>query len=190
MPCTPINVLINNRWVRYLPGEPSPVLHENNPLQITIQSGNLVINKQNDHQHDKKQLKPCRPSSFAICMRSDKVFQRNLNYPETPNGSKQCCLIINGHYFSYLSFKVAPKTSYCTMNKTQPIYGEHDKKLSMYSEWRQQRDNFDFLLYSNVDFNQRDRRYTIAGKMSANILVHSSYKVFMANQQLDTHDYF
>jgi hypothetical protein len=63
------------------------------------------------------------------------------------------------------------------LNKTQPFYVPHFKKLSMYSEWRQQDNKIDRSYVSAYDSRQKQQKYTTAGKNVADLIVHSSYKV-------------
>lgn len=105
-------------------------------------------------------------------------FNQILISPDTPRVDKKYAeLYLHGNYFSYLGLKSSTKPVYCTLNKTQPFYVHHFKKLSMYSEWRQQDTRQDKLYVSNYDSRQRTGRYSVAGKTTANLIMHSSYKV-------------
>lgn len=106
------------------------------------------------------------------------MFNQILISPDTPRVAKKYVQqFLHGNYFSYLGLKCSTKTFYCTLNKTQPFYVPHFKKLSMYSEWRQQDTKTEKLFVSGYDSRQRHGRYTTAGKTTADLVVHSSYKV-------------
>lgn len=106
------------------------------------------------------------------------MFNQILISPDTPRVAKKYAHhFLHGNYFSYLGLKSSTKPVYCTLNKTQPFYVPHFKKLSMYSEWRQQDTKQDKLYASNYDTRQRNHGYTVAGKSTANLIIHSSYKV-------------
>lgn len=106
------------------------------------------------------------------------MFNQALISPDTPRVAKKFCQqYLNGNYFSYLGLKSSTKSVYCTLNKTQPFYVKHFKKLSMYSEWRQQESKIDSLSVSAYDSTQRQTRFTLAGASKADLIVHSSYKV-------------
>lgn len=106
------------------------------------------------------------------------MFNQILISPDTPrNAKKYIQHFLHGNYFSYLGLKSSTKSVYCTLNKTQPFYVPHFKKLSMYSEWRQQDTKGDKLYVSGYDSRQRQLKYTTAGKATGDLVVHSSYKV-------------
>lgn len=106
------------------------------------------------------------------------MFNQILISPDTPRVAKKYAHhFLHGNYFSYLGLKSSTRPVYCTLNKTQPFYVPHFKKLSMYSEWRQQDTKQDKLYASNYDTRQRNNNYSIAGKTTANLIIHSSYKV-------------
>lgn len=108
------------------------------------------------------------------------VFNQILISPDTPRVAKKYIQhYLHGNYFSYLGLKSSTKPVYCTLNKTQPFYVLHFKKLSMYSEWRQQDTKVDKLHISAYDSRQKQQKYTTAGKISADLVVHSSYKVIL-----------
>ncbi|XP_025831676.1 zinc finger protein 40 isoform X2 [Agrilus planipennis] len=105
------------------------------------------------------------------------MFNQILISPETPRVAKKYIQhFLNGNYFSYLGLKSSTKPTYCTLNKTQPFYVPHFKKLSMYSEWRQQESKTDELYVSAYDSRQKQQKFTTAGKTATNLVVHSSYK--------------
>ncbi|KAF5269848.1 hypothetical protein FQR65_LT05894 [Abscondita terminalis] len=105
------------------------------------------------------------------------MFNQILISPDTPRVAKKYMQhFLHGNYFSYLGLKSSTKSVYCTLNKTQPFYVPHFKKLSMYSEWRQQDIKGDKLYVSAYDSNQRLHKYVTAGKANADLVVHSSYK--------------
>lgn len=107
------------------------------------------------------------------------VFNQVLISPDTPRVAKKYNQhMMHGNYFTYLGLKSSTKSVYCTLNKTQPVYVPHFKKLSMYSEWRQQENKSDKLYVSAYDSRQRPRKYTVAAKSASELMiVHSSYKV-------------
>lgn len=107
------------------------------------------------------------------------VFNQVLISPDTPRVAKKYNQhMMHGNYFTYLGLKSSTKSVYCTLNKTQPVYVPHFKKLSMYSEWRQQENKSDKLYVSAYDSRQRQQKYSVAGKPSSEMMVvHSSYKV-------------
>lgn len=106
------------------------------------------------------------------------IFNQVLISPDTPRVAKKYNQhMMHGNYFSYLGLKSSTKSVYCTLNKTQPVYVPHFKKLSMYSEWRQQDNKSDKLYVSAYDSRQKHQEFTTAGKASADLIVHSSYKV-------------
>lgn len=106
------------------------------------------------------------------------MFNQVLISPDTPRVAKKYNQhMIHGNYFTYLGLKSSTKLFYCTLNKTQPVYVPHFKKLSMYSEWRQQDTKADKLYVSGYDSRQKQQKYSTAGKATADLIVHSSYKV-------------
>lgn len=106
------------------------------------------------------------------------MFNQILISPDTPRVAKKYAQhFLHGNYFSYLGLKSSTKPTYCTLNKTQPFYVPHFKKLSMYSEWRQQDTKTDKMYASRYDSRQKNQRYCMAGKTNANLIMHSSYKV-------------
>lgn len=106
------------------------------------------------------------------------MFNQVLISPDTPRVAKKYNQhMIHGNYFTYLGLKSSTKLFYCTLNKTQPVYVPHFKKLSMYSEWRQQDTKADKLYVSEYDSRQKQQKYSTAGKTTADLIVHSSYKV-------------
>lgn len=129
-----------------------------------------------------------RPNSLAIkpMMAGSKqhhgltptIFNQILISPDTPRVAKKYNhQILHGNYFSYLGLKSSTKPTYCTLNKTQPFYVPHFKKLSMYSEWTQRDTKTDKLFLSAYDSRQRQQKYTTSGKAKADLIIHSSYKV-------------
>lgn len=105
------------------------------------------------------------------------MFNQILISPDTPRVAKKYAEhFLHGNYFSYLGLKSSTRPVYCTLNKTQPFYVPYFKKLSMYSEWRQQDTKQDRLYVSNYDSRQINQSYSIAGKTSPNLIIHSSYK--------------
>lgn len=109
------------------------------------------------------------------------MFNQILISPDTPRVAKKYAEhFLHGNYFSYLGLKSSTRPVYCTLNKTQPFYVPHFKKLSMYSEWRQQDTKADKLYVSNYDSRQKSQRYTTAGKTSANLIIHSSYRFIVS----------
>lgn len=124
-------------------------------------------------------LKPTLASMKTHHGLTPTVFNQILISPDTPRVAKKYNQhMIHGNYFTYLGLKSSTKSVYCTLNKTQPVYVPHFKKLSMYSEWRQQENKSEKLYVSGYDSRQRPKRYTLAGKASLELtVVHSSYKV-------------
>ncbi|XP_050294461.1 uncharacterized protein LOC126734781 [Anthonomus grandis grandis] len=105
------------------------------------------------------------------------IFNQILISPDTPRVAKKYAQqLFNGNYFSYLGLKSSTRPVYCTLNKTQPFYVPHFKKMSMYSEWRQQDAKVDKLYVGAYDSRQRNQKYTTAGKTDADLIIHSSYK--------------
>nr|XP_023019442.1 uncharacterized protein LOC111508233 [Leptinotarsa decemlineata] len=141
-----------------------------------------------DNRPEGELKKFARPNSLALkpTMASLKqhhgltptMFNQILISPDTPRVAKKYAEhFLHGNYFSYLGLKSSTKPVYCTLNKTQPFYVPYFKKLSMYSEWRQQDTKQDKLYVINYDSRQKSGRYTVAGKITANLVTHSSYKV-------------
>lgn len=124
-------------------------------------------------------LKPTLASMKTHHGLTPTVFNQILISPDTPRVAKKYNQhMIHGNYFTYLGLKSSTKSVYCTLNKTQPVYVPHFKKLSMYSEWRQQENKSEKFYVSGYDSGQRLRKYTVAGKASSELtVVHSSYKV-------------
>lgn len=106
------------------------------------------------------------------------VFNQILISPDTPRVAKKYNQhFLHGNYFSYLGLKSSTKSVYCTINKTQPFYVPYFKKLSMYSEWRQQDTKTDKLYVSAYDSRQKQQKYTTARQVCHYTAVHSNYKV-------------
>uniref|UniRef100_A0A6P7H0Z2 Uncharacterized protein LOC114349472 n=1 Tax=Diabrotica virgifera virgifera TaxID=50390 RepID=A0A6P7H0Z2_DIAVI len=120
------------------------------------------------------------------------MFNQILISPDTPRVAKKYAQhFLHGNYFSYLGLKSSTRPVYCTLNKTQPFYVPYFKKLSMYSEWRQQDTKQDKLYVSNYDSRQKGHSYSIAGKTSPNLIIHSSYKFVVSetlSKQLEKED--
>lgn len=105
------------------------------------------------------------------------MFNQILISPDTPRGDKKYNeQLMNGNYYSNLGLKSSTKPVYCTLNKTQPFYVPHFRKLSMYSEWRQQDNKGDKWYLLEYDSRQRNASYSIAGKYRADKVVDSRYK--------------
>ncbi|XP_022920837.1 uncharacterized protein [Onthophagus taurus] len=113
------------------------------------------------------------------------VFNQILISPDTPRVAKKYNhQILHGNYFSYLGLKSSTKSSYCTLNKTQPFYVPHFKKLSMYSEWRQHAGTkMDKLFAGAYDSRQRNHKYTVAKAVVDDTILHSTYKFNVIEQQ-------
>ncbi|KAG5891657.1 hypothetical protein JTB14_020075 [Gonioctena quinquepunctata] len=161
---------------------------ESKPLAWTSEPVKTVENRLGESETKKF----ARPSSLALkpTMASLKqhhgltptMFNQILISPETPRVAKKYAEhYLHGNYFSYLGLKSSTKPVYCTLNKTQPFYVPHFKKLSMYSEWRQQDTKQDKLYVSNYDSRQKSGRYSVAGNITADLITHSSYK-FMVSE--------
>lgn len=124
---------------------------------------------------------PLKPTTASLKQHhglTPTIFNQILISPDTPRVAKKYAhQLFNGNYFSYLGLKSSTKPVYCTLNKTQPFYVPHFKKLSMYSEWRQQDTKVDKMYVSSYDSRQRNQRFSTAGKTDANLIIHSSYKV-------------
>lgn len=130
-------------------------------------------------------LKPTTVSLKSHHGLTPTMFNQALISPDTPRVAKKYCQqYLNGNYFSYLGLKSSTKSVYCTLNKTQPFYVKHFKKLSMYSEWRQQESKIDGLSVASYDSRQRQAKYTTAGTAKADLIVHSSYKVIRPGASL------
>ncbi|XP_019877886.2 uncharacterized protein LOC109605695 isoform X2 [Aethina tumida] len=109
-------------------------------------------------------------------------FNKILISPDTPRINKKYAHhFLHGNYFSYLDLKSSTKPVYCTLNKTQPFYVPHFKKLSMYSEWRQLDMKQDKLYVSAYDSSQRSHRYSMAGSTPDIMITTSTYK-FMVSE--------
>uniref|UniRef100_A0A1Y1L3Y8 C2H2-type domain-containing protein n=1 Tax=Photinus pyralis TaxID=7054 RepID=A0A1Y1L3Y8_PHOPY len=230
--CNPVNLLVNGKVVRYVPGMPgpvaaeSPVAYASNTLRSpaslkspspldTRPSDNLIgadsdrntpkypdnritvvksplartksPNRSSPSSISETPKRFARPNTLALkpSISAQKqhhgltptMFNQILISPDTPRIAKKYMQhFLHGNYFSYLGLKSSTKSVYCTLNKTQPFYVPHFKKLSMYSEWRQQDIKGDKLYVSAYDSRQRQPRYVTAGKASADLVVHSSYK--------------
>lgn len=160
------------------------------PLKISDTNSPTKIMEIKSPEKDnlKETKKFARPNSLALKPTTASLkqhhgltptmFNQILISPDTPRVAKKYAEhFLHGNYFSYLGLKSSTKPVYCTLNKTQPFYVPHFKKLSMYSEWRQQDTKTDKLYVSNYDSRQKSQRYTTAGKTSANLIIHSSYRV-------------
>ncbi|KAI4466927.1 schnurri isoform f [Holotrichia oblita] len=122
-------------------------------------------------------IKPMMPGSKQHHGLTPTIFNQILISPDTPRVAKKYNhQILHGNYFSYLGLKSSTKPTYCTLNKTQPFYVPHFKKLSMYSEWTQRDTKTDKLFLSAYDSRQRAQKYSTAGKAKADLIIHSSYK--------------
>ncbi|CAG9860163.1 unnamed protein product [Phyllotreta striolata] len=224
----PLNLYVNGKIVRHVPGMPGPVVAAETPeypartppkdnqtfLQpdkvpersnkspnISTQPTGCFLQPDKTPKPDEKTAKPdeemgikkfVRPNSLALkpTLASLKqhhgltptMFNQILISPDTPRVAKKYEEhFLHGNYFSYLGLKCSTRSVYCTLNKTQPFYVPFFKKLSMYSEWRQQDTKQDKLYASRYDSGQTNQRYSIAGKTSANLIIHSSYK-FMVSE--------
>lgn len=261
----PVNILIDGKIVRYVPGIPGPVIAENpneqskmllppTPTKISpknfdhqrLQSYNQIPIENDIHEKPRISLKPptekleiridspvklydqkspktyearspvikrcdvktppkiasevkkfARPNSLALKPTTaalkqhhgltPTMFNQILISPDTPRVAKKYIQqYLNGNYFSYLGLKSTTRPVYCTLNKTQPFYVPHFKKLSMYSEWRQQDTKTDKLYVSLYDSRQKNSKYTIAGQRSADLIVHSSYKYSVPDKNKDS----
>ncbi|KAK4884646.1 hypothetical protein RN001_000917 [Aquatica leii] len=142
----------------------SPVISMNEPPKRFARPNTLALKPSISTQKQHHGLTPT-------------MFNQILISPDTPRIAKKYMQhFLHGNYFSYLGLKSSTKSVYCTLNKTQPFYVPHFKKLSMYSEWRQQDIKGDKLYVSAYDSNQRQHKYVTAGKANADLVVHSSYK--------------
>ncbi|XP_076257851.1 zinc finger protein schnurri isoform X1 [Rhynchophorus ferrugineus] len=157
------------------------------PLKLPDQkspSKDLKIQASETSNEPKKFVRPnslaLKPTSASLKQHhglTPTIFNQILISPDTPRVDKKYAQqFLNGNYFTYLGLKSSTKPVYCTLNKTQPFYVPHFKKLSMYSEWRQQDTKTDKLYVSSYDSRQKNLRYTTAGKTFANFIIHSSYK--------------
>ncbi|KAK5648743.1 hypothetical protein RI129_003635 [Pyrocoelia pectoralis] len=232
--CNPVNLLINGKVVRYVPGMPGPVaaeipvaygsnslrsplhshtsvksavaldtrasdnvsdLGKNTPILHTTNTRNdipkftdnkITVVKSPLSRNDLKSPNRSSPS-ITVINETPKRFARPNTLALKPSISAQKTTprlntdyymqhFLHGNYFSYLGLKSSTKSVYCTLNKTQPFYVPHFKKLSMYSEWRQQDIKGDKLYVTAYDSRQRHPRYVTAGKANADSVVHSSYK--------------
>lgn len=240
----PVNLLVNGKVIRYVPGIPGPICDTPFDIPHTSISTNRVIPSgmrlqkpnhsplepipikklpviiENEVKHNNNHLhietaessKPspekvspsittttitttvetrkfARPNSLALkpSLAANKthhgltptVFNQVLISPDTPRVAKKYNQhMIHGNYFTYLELKKSTKLVYCTLNKTQPVYVPHFKKLSMYSEWRQQEDKSDKLYASAYDSRQKQQKFVMAGRAASELMVvHSSYKV-------------
>nr|CAI5851573.1 unnamed protein product [Callosobruchus analis] len=176
------------------PKMPSKCLHSENAETDDFPSKPLPVEQKPklDVDSDPVIKKFSRPNSLALKPTTASLkqhhgltptkFNQILISPDTPRVAKKYAEhFLHGNYFSYLGLKSSTKPVYCTLNKTQPFYVHHFKKLSMYSEWRQQDTKQDKLYVSNYDSRQKSQRYSVAGRTKANSLIHSSYK-FMVSE--------
>lgn len=170
----------------------APKINDQKSLSIKT-SGDLQTPEKKSPNHllapsTNESRKFARPNSLALkpSLASIKqhhgltptMFNQVLISPDTPRVAKKYNQhMMHGNYFSYLGLKSSTKSVYCTLNKTQPVYVPHFKKLSMYSEWRQQDHKSEKLYVSAYESRQKDQKFTTAGKTSADFIVHSSYKV-------------
>lgn len=163
----------------------SPKLTENKSPPMLIEKKSPIKELKSSMPSEPKHF--ARPNSLALKPTTASlkqhhgltptIFNQILISPDTPRVAKKYAQhLFNGNYFSYLGLKSSTKPVYCTLNKTQPFYVPHFKKLSMYSEWRQQDTKVDKLYVSAYDSRQKNQRCTTAGKTSANLIIHSSYK--------------
>lgn len=151
----------------------------------TIKSPNHSVPNSNGNEIPRKFARPntlaLKPSLAAHKQHhglTPTMFNQILISPDTPRVAKKYMQhFLHGNYFSYLGLKSSTKVVYCTLNKTQPTYVPHFKKLSMYSEWRQQDTKTDKLYVSAYDSSQRQQKYVTAGKAMPDLIAHSSYKV-------------
>ncbi|XP_057657501.1 uncharacterized protein LOC130894605 [Diorhabda carinulata] len=176
--------------------------NNNNPVQIRTTTANFLLPERlsrspksdgsdtkcaEDKSAEGEIKKFARPNSLALKPTTASLkqhhgltptmFNQILISPDTPRVAKKYAEhFLHGNYFSYLGLKSSTRPVYCTLNKTQPFYVPHFKKLSMYSEWRQQDTKQDKLYVSDYDSRQINKSYSIAGKTSANLIIHSSYK--------------
>jgi HIV type I enhancer-binding protein len=155
----------------------SPKPSEKSPVKITDKPTSFGEAKKFARPNSLA-LKPTTASMKQHHGLTPTMFNQILISPDTPRVAKKYVQqFLHGNYFSYLGLKCSTKPVYCTLNKTQPFYVPHFKKLSMYSEWRQQDTKTEKLYLSAYDSRQRHQRYSTAGKTSADLVVHSSYKV-------------
>ncbi|XP_044747300.1 uncharacterized protein LOC123308620 isoform X2 [Coccinella septempunctata] len=137
-----------------------------------------------------------RPNSLALKPTSASMKQHHgltptllnqiLISPDTPRVAKKYVQqYLNGNYFSYLGLKSTTRPVYCTLNKTQPSYVPHFKKLSMYSEWRQQDTKTEKFYATGYDSRQKSSRYTVAGPKNSDLMAHSSYKFSQPDSIID-----
>jgi hypothetical protein len=154
----------------------SPKPSEKSPVKITDKPTSFGEAKKFARPNSLA-LKPTTASMKQHHGLTPTMFNQILISPDTPRVAKKYVQqFLHGNYFSYLGLKCSTKPVYCTLNKTQPFYVPHFKKLSMYSEWRQQDTKTEKLYLSAYDSRQRHQRYSTAGKTSADLVVHSSYK--------------
>ncbi|XP_060523059.1 uncharacterized protein LOC132700018 isoform X2 [Cylas formicarius] len=212
----PMNLLVDGKVVRYVPGIPGPVAAD-----PPVDSGYIGVvasppkgysqpedrtDPQTAKSVESKPISPpkdpgepkkfARPNSLALKPTTASLkqhhgltptmFNQILISPDTPRVQKKYAQhFLHGNYFSYLGLKSSTRLVYCTLNKTQPFYVPHFKKLSMYSEWRQQDNKTDKLYVGAYDSRQRNQRYVTAGKAIADLIVHSSYKFALSEVPLN-----
>lgn len=156
----------------------SPKPAEKSPGRITEMKSPTITETKKFARPNSLALKPTTASLKQHHGLTPTMFNQILISPDTPRVAKKYAhQFLHGNYFSYLGLKSSTKPVYCTLNKTQPFYVPHFKKLSMYSEWRQQDTKTDKFYVSSYDSRQKLQRYTTAGRTSADSVVHSSYKV-------------
>ncbi|XP_066140689.1 uncharacterized protein shn [Euwallacea fornicatus] len=200
----PMNLLVNGRVIRYVPGMPGPAegpidmgypsraQPSTTTVTTTVTSSPKPAEQplkikppiETSSSEPKKFVRPntlaLKPSTASLKQHhglTPTIFNQILISPDTPRVAKKYAQhLFNGNYFSYLGLKSSTKPVYCTLNKTQPFYVPHFKKLSMYSEWRQQDTKVDKMYVSAYDSRQRNQKFVTAGKTDANLIMHSSYK--------------
>lgn len=176
---------INSSNIESKTAESSPKVSETKPVSKSNDS--KIVETRNVEGETKKFVRPnslaLKPTTAALKQHhglTPTMFNQILISPDTPRVAKKYAHhFLHGNYFSYLGLKSSTKPVYCTLNKTQPFYVPHFKKLSMYSEWRQQDTKQDKLYASNYDTRQKNNSFTVAGKATANLIIHSSYKVIL-----------
>ncbi|XP_044737844.1 uncharacterized protein LOC123299640 isoform X2 [Chrysoperla carnea] len=172
------------------PPPPPPVTNvipsiSTTPVSTPTTSESLDVKSESNESKPNKFL---RPNSLALKPYikthhglTPTIFNQALISPDTPRVAKKYCqLYLNGNCFSYLGLKSSTKSTYCTLNKTQPFYVQSFGTLSMYSEWRHLECKLDYVRLDTYNSSQIRKNYTIAQTKRPDLtIVDSSYKSVM-----------
>uniref|UniRef100_A0ABD2X0E5 C2H2-type domain-containing protein n=1 Tax=Trichogramma kaykai TaxID=54128 RepID=A0ABD2X0E5_9HYME len=109
-----------------------------------------------------------------------------LSSPETPRPNKSYGQMFhNGHAYTYLGLKCSTRMFYCTLNRTQPMYVQHQHGISMYCNWKICEEISTTSKYelSNYDSRNRSSNYTMAGDNYEGIITHSLHRPEKLNKK-------